>query len=93
MRYHVGLAPGHTYAHNWDGTPEPSGQPNDLEQVAEDHLAVDEVDNDYESDYQGSMNSMDCKCNLSSSDDGSGDELGAEDKLDDDEFLIMDEMY
>ena len=51
MRYHVGLAPGHTYAHNWDGTPEPSGQLNNLEQVAEDHLAVDEADNDYESDY------------------------------------------
>lgn len=131
MRYHIGLAPGHTYTDDQGKVPETpdsqpsdlepevaghdsplddtdadgthtqnlarmreeSQQPNDPEPLVEGQPRLAEVDADYESDGESSMNSMDRGCDLSSSSDGSGDEVDAKDRQDDDELVILREMY
>ena len=96
MRYRIGLAVGHTYTHNCSRVSGPSGQYHDSEAIVndiDDGPITNEADLNYESDSAGSMDSMDRGHNYSDGTESSADELSGDDLLDDDELLIMNEMY
>ena len=59
----------------------------------DDGPITNEADLNYKSDSAGSMDSMDHGHNYSDGTESSADELSGDDLLDNDELLIMNEMY